>query len=464
MTESVVRGAQGPWDAWGKAAAPSIVTPPPGPRSAQVLERARFRLWGDLSYDTMPFALARKYGSVLEDVDGNRYIDMVTGWGSTNVGACHPAVVEPTVEALRDYGVEITDYICSEPAVRLAEKLVEIAPGRLARVVPEVSGTESVETALKFMRTKTGRPLILTFLGQYHGESQAALAVGSQEPGGSRFARELAGGYVHVPYPHPYRSPFCRDGERCDGLCVIDYIRDQVLRYLTTPDRIAGVMIEPIAGEAGVLVPPDPFWDGLVELCREHGWLLCADEVQTAFGRTGTMFAVEHWGIEPDLMCLAKGLSGGVMPIGATLGTEEVMGDLEAYAGGTFAWTPPACVAALRGIEVIEQEGLLGRVARLEQIAREGLEPLRERHELVGDVRIKGLYIALDLVEDRERKTPAVEAARAVHAACLRRGLANLYDDGMWLIRWQPALTIPEEMLARACEILDEALTEVAGS
>jgi 4-aminobutyrate aminotransferase-like enzyme len=444
--------------------APRVATAPPGPRSADVLERSRALLWDGLVHASMPFVLARKRGSVLEDLDGNSYIDMVTGWGSTNVGACHPEVVEPTVAAIRDFGVEISDYICSEPVVALAEKLVAISPASLTRVVPEISGTESVETAIKFMRARTGRPLILTFLGQYHGESLAALAVGSQEPEGSRGVRETVGGFIHVPYPHPYRCPFHADPTACDGRCVIDYIREQVLRYLTPADRIAGVMIEPIAGEAGVLIPPDPFWSALVELCREHGWLLCADEVQTGFGRTGPMFAVEHWGVKPDLMCLAKGLSGGVMPIGATLGSEEVMGDLHVYAGGTFAWTPPACVAALKGIEVIEREGLLERAVRLEQVAREVLGSLTSRYELVGDVRIKGLYIAVEFVLDRETKEPAVDVARRVHAACVRRGLANIYDDGMWLVRWQPALTMPEEMLRRAGEILEEAIVEVSAS
>jgi 4-aminobutyrate aminotransferase-like enzyme len=444
--------------------APFVAAPPPGPRSQALLERARRLLWGGLAYQGMPFVLARKRGSVLEDVDGNRYIDMVTGWGSTNVGACHPDVVEPTVATLRDFGVEITDYICSEPAVALAEKLVEVSPASLTRVVPEISGTVSVETAIKFMRIRTGRPLILTFLGQYHGETQAALALGSQEPEGSRFVRESVGGYLHVPYPHPYRCPFHRDPATCDGVCVVDYVREQVLRYLTPPDRIAGVIIEPIAGEAGVLIPPDPFWAALGKLCQEHGWLLCADEVQTGFGRTGTMFAVEHWGLQPDLMCLAKGLSGGVMPIGATLGSEAVMGDLHAYAGGTFAWTPPACVAALEGIRVIEREGLLERARRLEAVARELLEPLPARYEAVGDVRIKGLYIAVEFVEDRGTKAPAVETARRVHAACLRRGLADIYDDGMWLVRWQPALTMPEEMLRAAAAILEEAIAEVTGT
>jgi 4-aminobutyrate aminotransferase/4-aminobutyrate aminotransferase/(S)-3-amino-2-methylpropionate transaminase len=444
--------------------APHIRTPPPGPRSAAALARMRARLHRGISYESIPFVLRRKRGSTLEDLDGNLYVDMVTGWGSTNVGACHPDVVEPTVEALRDFGVEITDYVCNEPAIALAEKLVEIAPGAIARVVPEISGTESVETAIKFMRARTGRPLILTFLGQYHGETQAALALGSQEPEGSRYIRESVGGYIHVPYPHPYRCPFHRDPATCDGVCVVDYVREHVLRYLTPPDRLAGVIIEPIAGEAGVLIPPMPFWEALVRLCREHGWLLCADEVQTGFGRTGRMFAVEHWGVEPDLMCLAKGLSGGVMPIGATLGTEAVMGDLEAYAGGTFAWVPPACVAALRGIEVIERDSLLGRAMHLEQITKDLLEPLVGRYEIVGDVRIKGLYVAVEFVLDRETKAPAVDIARRVHEACVRRGLANIYDDGMWLVRWQPALTIPEEMLRAAAAILEEAIEEVASA
>lgn len=440
--------------------APLMRVSAPGPASKQFLERLTRVVYGGLEFDDTPLVLRRKWGSTLEDLDGNLYIDMVTGWGSTNVGACHPEVVEAAITSLRDFGVECTVYLASEPVLGLAEKLVAITPSSLRRVAYEISGTESVESAIKFMRAATRRPFVLTFIGQYHGESYGARAVGSLASRGSRNMRHLMGGYVHVPFPHPYRCPFHREARTCDGVCVVDYIREFVLQHLVAPDEIAGVMIEPIAGEAGVLIPPDPFWPALLELCAEHGWLLCADEVQTGFGRTGRMFATEHWGLEPDLMCLAKGLSGGVMPIGATLGSVAAMPD-DVVTGGTFPWQPAACAAALRGIEIIERDGLLGQAAHLERLAVETLGRLPDQFELVGDVRIKGLYIAVEFVFDRETKARAIDVARDVHLACIRRGLVNIYDSGKWFVRWQPALNMPESMFLRAVEILEESIAEV---
>jgi 4-aminobutyrate aminotransferase len=439
---------------------PHLRTELPGPRSRALHERQSRVAWSG-ALDTMPIMVRRKHNATIEDVDGNLLIDMLTGWGATNVGATHPEVMAASIEALRDYGQEIPDYISAPPVVELAEKLVSIAPDPLARVSFEISGTEAVESAMKFMRAKTERPFILTFLGQYHGESYGAQAVGSQASGYSRFMRELNNGYAHVPYPHPYRCPFHRKAEECDGVCVIDYLRDQILPYLVAPDRIAGVMIEPIAGEAGVLIPPDPFWPALMELCEEHGWLWCADEAQTLFGRCGPMFAVELWDLHPDLMVLAKALSGGVLPIAACLGSEAVMGDSDVYAGGTYAWFPPSCAAALKGIEVLERDAMLERGRKLEGIAMDRLLPLAERYSVVGEARVKGLYIAVEFVSDRETKTRGVELARAVHFACLERGVVDIYDRGMHVVRWQPALTMPPQMFERACGLLEEAIAEV---
>lgn len=442
-------------------AVPHLVAPPPGPRSRELHERQARVAWSG-ALDTMPIAVRRKHGSTIEDVDGNLLIDMLTGWGATNVGATHPDVMAAAIESLRDYGQEIPDYISAPTVVELAEKLARISPDPLARASFEISGTEAVESALKFMRAKTERPFILTFLGQYHGESYGAQAVGSQASGYSRFMRELNNGYVHVPYPHPYRCPFHARPEECDGTCVVDFVREQILPYLVAPDRIAGVMIEPIAGEAGVLIPPDPFWPALMELCEEHGWLWCADEAQTLFGRCGPMFAVELWDLHPDLMVLAKALSGGVLPIAACLGSEAVMGDTEVYAGGTYAWFPPSCAAALAGIEVIERDGLLERGRRLEKIALDRLLPLSERFSIVGDVRVKGVYIAVEFVQNAETKTKGVEEARAVHDASLRHGIVDIYDRGMHVVRWQPALSMPTDMFERACDILEEVIAATA--
>lgn len=443
-----------------EGAVPRIAVPPPGPRSHELLARQRRVAWSG-ALDTMPIGIRRKHGSVIEDVDGNLLIDMLTGWGSTNIGATHPEVLAAAIDALRDYGQEIPDYISAPVVVELAEKLVRIAPDPLARVSFEISGTEAVESAMKFMRARTGRPFILTFLGQYHGESYGAQAVGSQASGYSRFMRELNNGYVHVPYPHPYRCPFHARQQDCDGVCVVDYVREQILPYLVAPDRIAGVMIEPVAGEAGVFIPPEPFWPALMELCQEHGWLWCADEAQTLFGRCGPMFACALWDLHPDLMVLAKALSGGVLPIAACLGSEDVMGDTEVYAGGTYPWFPPSCAAALKGIEVMERGDLLEHGRTLEAIALDRLVPLADRYEIVGEARVKGLYIGVEFVRDRDTKEKAVEEARAVHFKCLERGIVGIYDRGMHVVRWQPALSMPEALFERACDLLEGSIAEV---
>ncbi|MEX0834287.1 MAG: aminotransferase class III-fold pyridoxal phosphate-dependent enzyme [Actinomycetota bacterium] len=442
---------------------PRLVAAPPGPESRALHERQEKVAWSG-ALDTMPIGVKRKHNATIEDVDGNLLIDMLTGWGATNVGATHPEVMAAAIDALRDYGQEIPDYISAPLVVELAEKLVGIAPDPLARVTFEISGTEAVESAMKFMRAKTERPFILTFLGQYHGESYGAQAVGSQASGYSRFMRELNNGYVHVPYPNPYRCPFHAAPADCDGVCVIDYLREQVLPYLVAADRVAGVMIEPIAGEAGVWIPPDPFWPALMELCDENGWLWCADEAQTLFGRCGPMFATELWDLHPDLMVLAKALSGGVLPIAACLGSEDVMGDSEVYAGGTYSWFPPSCAAALKGIEVLERDDMLEKGRRLERIALERLVPLAEKYEIVGEARVKGLYIGIEFVKDKESKEKAIEEARAVHFNCLERGIVDIYDRGMNVVRWQPALTMPEDMLMKACDILEESIAAVDGA
>jgi len=445
------------------AAAPIIKKPPPGPRSVELRERLEKVVWSGM-VDTMPIVITRKHGSVMEDVDGNIIVDMVTGWGCTNIGATHPYVAGPTVETLLDYGVEISDYIVSPPVVELAEKLVSIAPDPLKRVSFEVSGTEAVESSLRFMREKRDRANIITFIGQYHGESYAAQAVGSQQTGYARHVRELMGGYVHVPYPNPYRCPFHRNEADCDGTCVIDYLREQILRYVVTPDSVAGVMIEPVAGEAGVWIPPDPFWPALMDLCEEHGWLWCDDESEALFGRCGPMFACERWDLHPDLMVLAKALSGGMMPIAATLGSEEVLGQTQLFTGGTFTWPPASATAALKGIEVIEKENMLAGAARLEQLALEHLKPLKDKYELVGDVRVVGAWSCVEFVKDRDTKEWALEEAASVHFGNLKGGVAGIYDHDSHLIRWQPALNMPEDMFIRACDIMDESIAAVAAA
>ncbi len=219
---------------------------------------------------------------------------------------------------------------------------------------------------------------------------------------------------------------------------------------------MAGVIVEPIVGSGGVLVPPDSFWPALQELCREHDWLLCADEVKTGFGRTGRMFAVEHWGVRPDLICLGKGMGGGVMPIGAVVGTERAMGFDDVPTGSTWAWLPAACAAALRTIEIFAEEDVLGNVRALERVAVEELGRIAERHEQVGDVRVRGCYQAIEFVRDRQTKERHLELQERVAREALGRGI--LADSSTASYNIQPSLVMPPDELRHALAIVGDAV------
>ena len=441
-------------------AVPSMRTPPPGPRSRELLERMRASFYPGLTAGLAPFVVARKRGWAVEDVDGNVYLDLISGSASVPLGACRDDLIEPAVEMLRRYGNEDSHGLASELMAPLAERLLAIAPRSLTRVDIALNGTEAIEIALKLMRRATGRQLVIAFFGSYHGESTTTATLGAERQDISSGLRQLSPGFVHVPYPNPYRSPFGEPRPGGSGDATIDYLRDHVLFHAVDPRDVAGVVIEPIIGSGGVQIPPDGFWPALVELCREHGWLLCADEVKSGMGRTGTMFAVEHWGVEPDLMCLGKGIGGGVMPLGAVLGSERAMGGYDDVpTGSTWAWLPAACAAALATLDVFEHEPVLVNVRALDARARDTLGRLPERYPVVGDVRIKGCYMAVEFVADRKTKQWAPELQEAVAEECLRRGL--LTDSTTATYNLQPSLVMPVAALDRAVAILEQAIEAV---
>jgi 4-aminobutyrate aminotransferase-like enzyme len=434
---------------------PSIVTPPPGPRSREALERQAKVLYPGLAGGLGPFVICRKGGYAVEDIDGNVYLDMISGMASVPLGAAHAGITEVAVEALRRYGVEDAHFYSHEFLLPLAEKLLAIAPANLTRVDISLNGTEAVETAVRFMRRATGRPIVVGFMGGYHGEAGTAGAIGAETSNLSFGYRALMPGFVHVPYPNAYRTPFtARPGGTGDG--TVDFIRDHLLFHAVDPREVAGVVIEPVLGSGGCVAPPDTFWPALVELCRDFDWLLCADEVKTGFGRTGHMFAVERWGVEPDLMALGKAMGGGVMPVGAVLGTDRSMGFDDVSTGSTWSWFPAACAAALETIRIFETEPILENVRELDRTARLALARLAERHTCIGDVRTVGCFIAIEFVKDRATKERDPELQEAVAWECLRRGL--LGDSSTSSYNLQPSLVTPIEVLEQAIAIVDESI------
>jgi 4-aminobutyrate aminotransferase-like enzyme len=437
--------------------APSIVSTPPGPKTRDVLERQSAVLYRGLAEEVGPFVICRKSGYEIEDIDGNVYLDFISAMASTPVGAARPDITEAAVDALRLYGNEDTHYYSHEFVLPLAERLLAIAPGGLSRVDIALNGTEAVETSVRFMRRATGRPIVIGFMGGYHGEAGTAGAIGAETGDLSFGYRALMPGFAHVPYPNPYRTPFtARAGGTGDG--TVDYLRDHLLHHAIDPREVAGFVIEPVMGSGGCVAPPDAFWTALVELCREFDFLLCADEVKTGFGRTGHMFAVERWGVEPDLMALGKSMGGGVMPIGAVLGTERAMDFDDISTGSTFSWLPAACAAALATLDVFEREPVLENVRVLEAAGLEGLQALMAKYAAIGDVRATGCFLALEFVKDRVTKERDLELQERVAWGCVRRGL--LADPSTTSLNLQPSLTMPVEVMATALEILDEAIAE----
>ena len=446
---------------------PSVRTPLPGPRSQAWFGRADPHLTGAMADHTLvPFVEAGKRGYLIEDVDGNTFADHMSAWGSSPFGATPSDVREAMNDAWDRHGMQISGWVQNIPALELAERLAAIGPGRISRVEYSVTGTLAVEGAVKFMREASGRPLVITFGGQYHGESTYLTAgVSSDLSNVTAMRAQYVAGVVTIPYPNRFRSPFQPGPGPFDDTAVLDYLENYVLVQQIHPEQIAGLLIEPVLGEGGVHLPSQAFWDRLGALARRWGWLICLDEVQTCMGRCGEMFAMQRWtGVDPDLILLGKAFSAGGQPIAALLGTDEVMGSSELHLGSTYGFTPAACAAALAGIDRIEAGGVLENARALEDIFLTELAPSLAEFEQVGDVRAAGALAAIEFVRDRDTIRPAPRFQVAVHQAALRRGILGITQRGKWHYRLQPALTMPPEVFRDTCDRLRDAIAEVAAN
>jgi 4-aminobutyrate aminotransferase-like enzyme len=443
--------------------APRVSGPLPGPRSRAEIEAQRAVFYAGQTHGSYPFVAARKSGWLVEDLDGNVFVDLVSSSASVPFGAGREDLVEAAREQLLAFGNEDSHGVTNPLMSQLARRLIDVAPASLTRVDLALNGTEAVESAVRFMRRATGRPLVLGFYGGYHGESTTTAGLGAEHHEIGQGVRGLGGGFAHAPYPRPYRSLFAPPRPGGSGDSTVDFIRDQMLFHAIDPTEVAGVVIEPVLGSGGVVVPPAAFWTALKELCEEHGWLLCLDEVKTGFGRTGRMFAAELWDLQPDLMCLGKAMGGGVMPIGAVLGTDAVLGTFDDVStGSTWAWLPAACAVALRSLDVFETEGVLDNVRALHDVSVDVLTPLVDRYESIGDVRVQGCFVGIELVTDKDTQHRAPDLQEALAAAILGRGI--LVDSSTTTLNVQPSLVMEPAALREALALVCDAVDEVLGT
>ena len=383
---------------------PRLVTRLPGPRAQSVIARDQAVL--SPSYTRpYPFVIAKGEGAMVEDVDGNRFLDFNAGIAVVAAGHAHPRVVKAVQEqAARFLHMSGTDFYY-ENMVVLAEKLASLAPGGGARrVYFGNSGTEAIEAAMKMARYHTGRQHFIAFFGGFHGRTMGALSLTGSKNIQKKGFFPLVPGVHHVPYPNCYRCPFGTSPERCGVECV-RYIEDVVMRQIVAPEEIAAIFVEPVQGEGGYLVPPQQFMDELQALAQRHRILLVFDEVQSGMGRTGKMFAAEHFGAAPDIVALAKGIASG-MPLSAAIARAEVMDWKPGAHASTFGGNPLSVAASLATIELLETE-LIENAARIGRHIMDRIRDWPSRFAMVGDVRGLGLMIGFELVRDQQTKERA---------------------------------------------------------
>lgn len=403
-----------------------------------------------------PFVMDHGRGVEVWDVDGNRYLDFAAGIAVITTGHCHPNVVRAIQEQAEKF-IHISSDFYHQKWVELAEKIDEIAPfSEKAISFMTNSGTESVEAAIKLARHYTGRTQFIGFHGGFHGRTMGSIAFTASKKVYKRGFYPLMSGVVHVPFPDPYRPIlFSKPGEDY-GETVVRYIEEEILERLIPPNDLAGILVEPIQGEGGYVLPPPGFFPALRKLCDRFGVLLIADEVQSGIGRTGKWWAIEHFGVEPDIVCSAKGIASGV-PLGVMFARKQVVNWPRGAHGNTYGGNPIACAAALATIELVERE-YMQNAAELGQYTLEKAEEIFMRHPSVGQVRGRGLMIGIEFVEDRNNKNPAEKLREAIVDVAFQKGLL-LLGCGKSTIRLAPPLSVSRSEVDEALDILDDAIT-----
>jgi len=436
---------------------PHLVTALPGPKAAAIIERDGAVI--SPSYTRQyPLVIERGEGAIVEDVDGNQFLDFAAGIAVVATGHSHPRVVSAIQkQAAKFLHMSGTDFYY-ESMVSLAEKLARLTPGNMARrVYFGNSGTEAIEAAIKLARFHTGRDKFIAFLGSFHGRTMGALSLTASKVTQRRgFHPPLP--VHHIPYANCYRCPYGKQPETCNVECVA-VLEDQLFKTVLPPEEVAGIVVEPIQGEGGYVVPPAKFHQELRRIADRYGILLIHDEVQSGMGRTGKMFASEHFDVSPDIVTLAKGIASG-LPLAATVARADVMTWPPGAHASTFGGNPVSIAAALTTIELLEEE-LVENAAQIGAYMLEGMKTWPEKFRIVGDVRGRGLMIGLELVLDKEAKAPAPELRDRLEMMAFERGLLIL-GAGRSSIRLCPPLVITREQADFAMITLDECLRQLA--
>ena len=438
--------------------APQIKTALPGPKAKAIIDRDRQFVSPSYTRD-YPFVIARGEGAVVEDVDGNLFLDCAAGIAVNSTGVSHPDVVKAISEQAGKFiHMSGTDFYY-EPQVRLAEQLASIVPiDGPVRSFFGNSGTEATEAAIKLARYYTRRQNVVAFFGAFHGRSLGSLSLTASKSIQRRGFGPLMPGVYHAPYPNAYR--FNGSPDQCAAEALA-FITDQLFVHLCAPDEVAAIVVEPIQGEGGYVVPPKAFLQGLRELTTQHGIVLVVDEVQSGMGRTGKMFASEHFDLKADVVNIAKGIASG-LPLGVTCARAEIMSWPPGAHASTFGGNPVACAAANATIKLLK-ESLVANAASVGAHLMAGLRALQGKHALIGDVRGKGLMIGIELVRDRQTKERAVEERNALVQAMFRRGVLVL-GAGKNAVRLAPPLLLSKAQADSVLKVLEEALAEVSGT
>ncbi|MGI5817526.1 MAG: aspartate aminotransferase family protein [Armatimonadota bacterium] len=433
---------------------PKIITELPGPKSKEILETARTYEPPSMG-DQMPVVWDHAEGCVVWDVDGNEFLDWSSGVLVTNVGHCHPRYVE-AVKAQCDKLFNCYDFVTG-PRAQLAKKLVEITPDYIDRAFLVTTGSDATEAAMRMARRVSDGFEIIGFDGAFHGRTWGAASAGGMMGTRNGYG-PMTPGFLHAPFPYLYRAPLCRGkSEEEAAQACLEYLDWMVSRV--SSNALCAVITEPYQGGAGGIIPPKSWMEGLFKWAKERDLIFILDEVQSSFGRTGKMFCMEHWDIQPDLITLGKGLGSGI-PCSAVIGTSEIMDALpEGSMGSTNGGNPISSIAALTAIEIIEQEGLVENSAKMGDLFEARFRKIQQRFPQLGDIRVLGLMGGLEFVKDPETREPAPELTRQIVWESFQRGLIMIAPIGLCsnVIRVAPPLVITEEQANETLDIFEEA-------